>query len=296
MAESDSVSNYHISDTELYHIAVYRSPAKDHKYITREWKNGRWNYVYENTSPNNNKKDKLRSGSDVKGRFDEKSAPKTHIPDNKPANAIDTTKEFSDKIVNRGKTFVNLTFKNYKADEDEWSDDLNNKAREYTQNEDQDAVNPKYNPFKLDYSMNCAYCTAAYDLRRRGYDVEAMPYDDTYSANVYSIAEWYENTTIDDWESTTDVRSFKSTVEKNPEGSYGQFVVYWRGGGGHSMVWEKQNGKVVIRDCQVDKTYLYEQWALVHGRKATEIHTLRTDNREPSEKIRKTVRNKNGGK
>lgn len=50
------MDNYYIlsSNGELYHAAKLGSAKKAHKYIDREWKNGRWVYTYhENTKPNN---------------------------------------------------------------------------------------------------------------------------------------------------------------------------------------------------------------------------------------------------
>lgn len=37
-----------ISEDELYHWGLFKSkPREDHKYIKREWKNGRWKYYYD---------------------------------------------------------------------------------------------------------------------------------------------------------------------------------------------------------------------------------------------------------
>lgn len=181
-------------------------------------------------------------------------------------------------------------------------DELDRKDTELEKFEDQALVNPDYDPYDEAYSMNCAYCTAAYDLRRRGYDVEAMPYDPkTYVSNVYDIASWYKDTTVDDW--SIEVENFnvdhrevlnrtKQSLENMPDGSYGQFCVYWTVGGGHSMVWEKENGKTIIRDCQTNKAYGYDDWMNIYRTMVEGTAILRTDNREPSNNILKTVRNR----
>lgn len=52
---------------------------------------------------------------------------------------------------------------------------LNKQTKKTTPDEDMAIINPNYSPDNYGYSNNCAYCTAAYDLRRRGYDVEAKP-------------------------------------------------------------------------------------------------------------------------
>ena len=186
--------------------------------------------------------------------------------------------------------------------------DLPMKTREYSKEEDQAAVNPNYEDGE-EWQTNCAYCTAAYDLRRRGYDVEAMPCDyTTYDATIVSIPEWYEDTSIDDWvknESVSDGKTplilppekidevhkgTKKAFDEMPDGSYGQFCVYWLGGGGHSMVWEKENGTTYIRDCQTNDKYTHDEWVYQYGDWAYNVYVLRTDNRVPSEKILVTVK------
>lgn len=52
---------------------------------------------------------------------------------------------------------------------------LKHKQTEMSRDEDMARVNPYLNEDKS-FTINCAYCTAAYDLRRRGYDVEADDY------------------------------------------------------------------------------------------------------------------------
>lgn len=55
-------------------------------------------------------------------------------------------------------------------------------------------VNEEYSPFDDARSYNCAYCTTAYELRQRGYDVQAADFDDdTYYANAFGIYSWYKN-------------------------------------------------------------------------------------------------------
>lgn len=175
----------------------------------------------------------------------------------------------------------------------EWASNLKRQEEELTHDENQALINPDYNPFNLDYSMNCAYCTAAYDLRLRGYDVEAMPYDPFYVSNVYSIATWYENTDANDWNHSTRADNAGKHLDKYmPNGSYGQFCVYWSTGGGHSMVWSKENGKTVIRDCQTNETFDYSDWVDEYGDYVTDVYTLRTDNRKMTNKILRTVRNR----
>lgn len=139
------------------------------------------------------------------------------------------------------------------------------------------------------YEINCQSCTLAYDFRQRGYDVEAAPYYpmESFESTIEGISTWYKGVTKDDWYTVetqkiifpdrdwtpddltreelrianpfTAKRSMLAEVglviNTMPNGSYGQFCVEWSSGGGHSMVWEKQGGKIVIHDCQTNKSY-----------------------------------------
>ena len=73
----------------------------------------------------------------------------------------------------------------------------------------------------------------------------------------------------------------------NPPGSRGQFIVSWKSGGGHSMVYEVDSkGHSTIRDCQVNETYTVEE-IISYG--VSDVMFMRTDNLELNEKILKTV-------
>ena len=171
---------------------------------------------------------------------------------------------------------------------------------------DADSVNPLYNYYKgtdKHYAdSNCAYCTAAYDFRRRGYDVEAAPYVETaYSASFTDVCNWYKNVTNDEiircdaGLNPTDDKKFanmakmKSGLRDNPDGAYGQFCVYWSEGGGHSMVWEKENGEIIIRDCQTHKKYTFAEFTKKYYSHIDSVSAFRTDDKEFTEEALKTV-------
>ena len=59
---------------------------------------------------------------------------------------------------------------------------LKRKTTETNQNEDMAACNPKYLKGGV-YKNNCISCALAYDMRRRGYDVESAPIDTTSATN-----------------------------------------------------------------------------------------------------------------
>lgn len=198
-------------------------------------------------------------------------------------------------------------------------DELVHKDGEYTKEQDQAAVNPNYDPSWMKYSENCVNCTLAYDVRLRGYDVEAAPYNqyETFKPTIDEVSTWYKGITEDNWlvnrlDTTTDdvydrswenksgipdftaigFNETKAAIKTMPDDSYGQFCVYWSSGGAHSMVWEKSKDKVVLRDCQTNKTYDYDQYVKQYGLYVIQTSVLRTDNLELTDAALRRIRNK----
>lgn len=189
---------------------------------------------------------------------------------------------------------------------------LDLKTDETTRDEDMSIVNPEYSrdPENL-YNENCAYCTLAYDLRRRGYDVEAGAEIDNDNdghgdgMTPMEILECYENTSYDEnvvdvndlaekYNAAYTVESMTNAMEKDMlsqgEGARGHLCLYWAQGGGHDVIWEVENGKVVVRDCQTnEKLNLmdYTQYCNNFG-------YIRTDNLTPNDNCKKYVRNRRG--
>lgn len=163
-----------------------------------------------------------------------------------------------------------------------------------------------------EYQNNCASCSVAYDLRRRGYDVEAAPYDmnETWRPNVEGVSALYKDVTEDDWDvlepnlpqGFEDFRSTQlgsmtqSAFDDMPDGSYGQFNMTFDDGSGHSVVWEKRDGKTTLRDCQSNVSYDFDfierGWGNVPYHSSIQrISILRTDDKELSDEALKRVRN-----
>jgi len=172
---------------------------------------------------------------------------------------------------------------------------------EQSNDEHQKAINPDYDPGKLDYSYNCSFCTAAYDLRKRGYDVEAMPISTLEGPVIEDILSWYDGakavsenqlraTASDERIYTPKARAslLEKSLEKYGDGARGHLAMYWSMGGGHDIVWEVENGKVVFRDCQTnDVVNMSEMLTYVD-----DYSFVRVDNCEPTEEVLRTVRNR----
>lgn len=159
-------------------------------------------------------------------------------------------------------------------------------------------------PYPTDgYTKNCAYCTAVYELRCRGYDVEASADPAKIGATPNSIAKmetWYEGTEIKYLEEIkeypvepSDMEKFfiklglmkepepmritgakdeftadelKSALEEFPPNSRGNLSVQWKTGSGHSMIWETDaNGKVTIKDGQTGETSVSLEYLAQNG-------------------------------
>lgn len=242
--------------------------------------------------------------------------------DNISKDSIDKDPNYTSDFSRSVKSLVSNVIKGFLGKDakaydkiDEW-DDLPKTTEKYTDEEDQAVINPDYNPDEYEYSMNCAYCTAAYELRQRGYDVEAAPVNRFTANTLDEIRSWYIGEEVvnfnclDSDPSTWDYSTTEELYEKYyeardaavtkvtdqmkecGEGARGQFLVWWYsadgyGAGGHSMVWEVTNGEVIIRDAQTNQIYDLGNDIFDY---ATDGHFFRTDNLELDDDILKAVR------
>lgn len=150
----------------------------------------------------------------------------------------------------------------------------------HSEEQDQKTVNKEgYDSGSKGHLLNCTMCTTAYDMRRKGYDVKANT--TVIGRPEKEIASWYKNTTKKDFYKTKNFDVLKHKLDEQPNGSRGNIVT----GVGpfdskHSMSWEKKNGKVIIRDCQSDKTYTDINNSILRQKSRHGYKILRTDNRE----------------
>lgn len=170
-----------------------------------------------------------------------------------------------------------------KIDEDETNDSHQKK------------VNPRYKTDTYDYSMNCSFCTAAYDLRKRGYDVEANPISTVEAYTIEDICSWYkgaksvsESTSTRLADTATRSKVLQETLKQYGDGARGHIGLYWSAGGGHDVIWEVEKGSVVFRDCQNGKTVNPAEYLEY----SSSYDYVRTDNLDPTEDILRTVRNR----
>ena len=150
--------------------------------------------------------------------------------------------------------------------------------------DDMAKINPDFGRLKGSTS-NCVLCTTAYEMRRRGYDVTAN--FSSIGRDTKRISEYYKDTTKKDWVKTKrGEQNIMKAFDDMPDGSRGNICanvgVF---ASKHSMVWEKEGGKVTIRDCQSNKVYDSKNLLWKNGSKGIVrtdygVEILRTDNRE----------------
>lgn len=97
------------------------------------------------------------------------------------------------------------------------------------------------------YTQNCMLCTVAMDLKRKGYDVRSAPADDGYYTK--ELLKWYKGGKIEKGSAT----EISQRLLNEPEGSYGNLMVVWKYGGGHSLFYRIENGRAIIYDTQINK-------------------------------------------
>lgn len=162
--------------------------------------------------------------------------------------------------------------------------------------DDAELVNPlmKLNP---EYQQNCAECTLAYDMRRRGYEVETIE-NKTGGTDVETVKSWYngaEPVTLYDLYKANGQNVLKSTFAdpssdeaigyvEDKMRSYagnarGHLFIEWKYGGAHDVAWQTDGDKVFLVDAQSGEIHNVEDYL----KRAKNIEFFRCDNLELSD-------------
>lgn len=121
--------------------------------------------------------------------------------------------------------------------------------------EDLKKTNPHYNPNSYEYANNCQRCITAYEARRRGLDVEAMPRGRNRLEDIAINGGWampYNNPQIIDCSATSGIgakKNIMNALENMPEGSRCAVQVAYSKSG-HVFIAEKHNGEIKFYDPQ----------------------------------------------
>lgn len=130
-------------------------------------------------------------------------------------------------------------------------------------------TNPHYSTEYEAYQSNCQRCVLAYEARRRGYNVTALP---TYSGDLLPYGRDYLKGLSNP--KTIDLGKSKLKLEKQM-GSFGSgaraIVHVSKGMNGHVFIAENRNGKISYIDPQVNKRYSNINLSHVSGVQVTRI-------------------------
>ena len=231
-----------------------------------------------------------------------KTASRDHSKSNKTELAIMTMRIANDlsnpdsvnvvrdttRLIKAGKSYV--ASKVYDKDREGCKIDSKTNFRlkksEFSIEQDAARVNPLVHNFDANTKNNCMLCTATYDLRRRGYEVNAKKASYGYLPD--DITAWYPkakvNTitgvnpkgkpSVDDMIAKT-----KAELTGQGNGARGNLMIKWRGmRGGHSVAYEIKNDKLIIIDAQTGKIHTNPDRLLRRSR--NEIRYARLDNVE----------------
>ena len=156
--------------------------------------------------------------------------------------------------------------------------------------------NPYYSDYYREFSQNCQRCVWAYEMQRRGYDVEALP---TYQGDMMPRGgEWLKAM---DGVTERDVsgrnnKAVIANIEKQlkdwGEGSRAIIRLKWQGtNSGHVINVEYSNGKIYYVDAQ-DRYRSTDPTRMLSGSAPSMTMLYRTDNATITDEMKKMVRKK----
>lgn len=167
-------------------------------------------------------------------------------------------------------------------------------------------ANPNYKGVRGDpYTLNCQRCVAAYEMRRRGYDVEALPNaDSTWNARTWVGLKYRER--YGQWMgafrhaspmavgSNTWAGVLSNVDHKMKEfgsGSRAVLTVTTKSGNGHVFNVENVNGRTTYIEAQSGK--IYQDMSLMRALlRYNDVTLTRTDNLRVSDRMKHFVKHK----
>jgi hypothetical protein len=157
--------------------------------------------------------------------------------------------------------------------------------------------NPTCNPnFKKggDYSLNCGYCSATYEMRRRGYDVVANPKHGMLVTDWKKLFKDCKPIRLTSTRTDALAAELQTKLSALGNGARGSLFVDWKGNYkyGHFFSWEVEDGTVRFIDGQTGETNVSRYINMI---KPTKTVCLRWDDLEPSDMIKNACKNKGGG-
>ena len=151
---------------------------------------------------------------------------------------------------------------------------------------------------------NCAFCSVAYEMRRRGEDVRAQEALDGVSQEaIQKAVKNLKATDVKEFASRTSLQSksigmskdefneMTDTILKDGDNSRGQMTVKWKANGengyfsgAHALNYEVKDGVFYLVDGQIGKAFSGKD-AYEYLSRACDVKTFRTDNKKMDSKI-----------
>ena len=152
------------------------------------------------------------------------------------------------------------------------------------------ALQRRYKKAYREWRENCQRCVPAYEMRRRGYDVQAssrMARNDTVANNWDRLFKGQTWTNVSANTREQAIRSLEQEIASHEDGARFEVCVRWNGRSGHVFVAELQDGEIVYI-CPQTKNAEYTSW--MDRFVPTNLKVSRIDNLEFDEEyLAKTV-------
>lgn len=174
----------------------------------------------------------------------------------------------------------------------------------HSQSEDLKKTNPNYSSTDPDspYNINCQRCVSAYEARRRGFDVEALPTPGGYDVLPIMVHPmgWpsvYKNPQLIDCSAATGEGGMENVLrnmEQWGDDCRAIVRVRWKpecGGGGHVFIAERTGGVTRFIDPQNGEEDAIDYFSLAKG---SDLYCMRTDNLEFTDRIQQCCKNTGG--
>ena len=187
---------------------------------------------------------------------------------------------------------------------------LGTKGKPFSMGDATVETNPYHSTSYREFSENCQRCVIAYEMRRRGYDVTALPtfagdklpqiaYIDTKN-NIYS-GRWkgaFQGAKTLDVSASGNNTAAERRVMENIEnrmrefgpGSRAVIQILYRGGGGHVFNVENNGGRIQYIEAQAGTIKNMER-TMTHVR-TDSVNLVRVDNLKISDRIKHFVRHR----
>lgn len=154
--------------------------------------------------------------------------------------------------------------------------------------------NPYYSDTYREFSENCQRCVWAYEMQRRGYDVEALPtYKDDMmpsGGNWLKAMDGITEADVSGRNNKAVIANIEKQLKEWGEGSRAIIRVKWQGfASGHVINVEYTNGKFYYVDAQ-DRYRSTDPKVMLSGSAPSRTMLYRTDNATITDEMRKIVR------